>query len=105
MLPGQNYLSQHCVDITLDNKVAYIYCNLTEGIFVSEDKLPLIQIIPLTQSRGIEDIHIEYKVPLMLDLNRDYITHISIVLYNEVGSKLKFDKHLPAQIKLLLIEK
>lgn len=105
LLPGKNYSSEHCVDITIDNKLAYIYCNLSQRIFVSDTSLPLIQIIPLKQSCGPEDIHIEFPFPLMFDLNCDYLSDISFVLYNEIGNRLIFEKHLPAQIKLVLIQK
>lgn len=105
MRAGEKYRSKHCVDIRIDNRTGFLYSRMIKGLYVGDINLPVLQVIHLESKPKDLSIHVTFPAPMYLDLNTSHITEISLVLYNEVGEKVIFDKNSCSQVRLSFIKR
>lgn len=102
IMNGSNtYVSSHCVDPYINNRIHYIYCDISEHIVLGENYAPVVQIFS-TLHEGKN--HTSFQTPIFIPIARKNLRKINLVIYNEIGEKIKFITSQPSTAKILLSE-
>ena len=95
---GKSYKSRYCVDHTIDNRTLYIYSDISREVILGESKFSVIQTLAYNAEGGT--CHKSFQPPLYLKLKTNYLSEVNIYIYNELGSKVRFNEQEFSFIKL-----
>ena len=103
IMSGANtYVSSHSVDPLINNRLHYIYCDISEQIVLGENYFPVVQIFsPGYKGKN----HISFPTPIFVPITQKNPKKINLVIYNEVGQKVRFLSPQPSTAKILLSKK
>ena len=101
MSADTTHSSSHCVDPYVDYRTLYVYFDFTREVLLGENFHPVLQTLPLETENLDKTQHTIFRAPLFLDLNKNHLVKLSVIVYNEIGEKLKFLTNTPSLIKLL----
>ena len=101
MTGSNTYISTHCIDKYINNRLYYIYCDISKHIALGENYAPLVQIFSPFH-KGIKKNHTNFPAPIFVPIAENSPKKINLVVYNEVGEKVKFLSSQPSTAKILL---
>jgi len=70
----------------------YVYCNLISPQIVGDTKVPLLRTIPVKTRTGVEQVTKSFTNPHYLPLNKNYINSIEILIRDDTGQPISFQR-------------
>ena len=101
MMGSNIYISSHCVDEYINNRLFYIYCDISKHLVLGGNYAPLVQIFSPFH-KGKKKNYTNFPAPIFVPIAENNPKKINLVVYNEVGEKVTFLSSQPSTAKILL---
>lgn len=92
ILDNATYTSEHGVDLNFDTHSLFVYCNLVEESLVGNTYSKLLRIVPTPPERHGEYVTTTFLNPQYLSLATSFVSYVEIVVLNDVGRPVMFDR-------------
>lgn len=86
------YISNYSPNIDFGKSLIFLYCDFVENIHTGESSAPILRIIPTGNEKPGTLIYYNFDNPFYMELSREFIQVLHIILLNENGKEVTLDR-------------